>query len=196
MRSLRMVLGSALAAAFALALPLASAGCATYRQDLDRARTHYDANEYEKALALFRVLEPDMDSFSDAEKAQYAYLRGMTDYRLAGLANPGSGVNNPKQDFRSNARHWLGVSSAIEKQSQGGLSAEEKTRLVEVMTDLNKDVFGGADTTADDAAKPSDAAKPGDTAKPSDAVKAGDPAKGSGKELEKAGDKAEPTKKP
>ncbi len=184
MRSLRMVLGSALAAAFALALPLASAGCATYRQDLDRARTHYDANEYEKALALFRVLEPDMDSFSDAEKAQYAYLRGMTDYRLAGLANPGSGVNNPKQDFRSNARHWLGVSSAIEKQSQGGLSAEEKTRLVEVMTDLNKDVFGGADTTADDAAKPGDA------------VKAGDPAKGSGKELEKAGDKAEPTKKP
>ena len=186
MRSLRMVLGSALTAALALALSLASAGCATYRQDLDRAKTHYEANEYEKALALFRVLEPDMDSFSDGEKAQYAYLRGMTDYRLAGLANPGSGMSNPKQDFRSNARHWLGVSSAIEKQSQGGLYSEEKQRLGEAMTDLNKDVFGGADTAADDAAKSGDKGeKAGDSA-----------AKGSGKELEKPAEKAEPTKKP
>lgn len=185
MRSLRMVLGSVLAAAFALALPLASAGCATYRQDLDRAKTHYEANEYEKALALFRVLEPDMDSFSDGEKAQYAYLRGMTDYRLADLANPGSGVNDPKKDFRSNARHWLGVASAIEKQTQGGLSNEEKARLAEVMTNLNKDVYGGADATTDDAAKPADAAKPGDSA-----------AKGSGKDTEKPADKVEPTKKP
>jgi len=32
--------------------------------------------------------------------------------------------------------------------------------------------------------------------KPGDAVKAGDPAKGSGNELQKAGDKVEPTKKP
>ncbi len=191
MRSLRMVLGSALAAAFALALPLASAGCATYRQDLDRAKTHYEANEYEKALALFRVLEPDMDSFSDGEKAQYAYLRGMTDYRLADLANPGSGVNDPKKDFRSNARHWLGVSSAIEKQTQGGLSNDEKARLAEVMTNLNKDVYGGADATTDDAAKPGDPAKPGDAAKPGDSA-----SKGSGKEPEKPADKAEPTKKP
>lgn len=182
MRSLRMVLGSALAAGFALALPLASAGCATYAQDLERAKTHYEANEYEKALALFRVLEPDMDSFSDAEKTQYAYLRGMTDYRLASNANTGSGVNNPKQDFRSNARHWLGVSSAIDKQAQGGLSTDEKQRLAEAMTDLNKDVFGGADA-ADDAAKPGD--KPGDKA-----------AKTSGKDSEKPADKAEPTKKP
>ncbi len=29
-------------------------GCSTYRQDLDRARAHYDHNEYEAALALFR----------------------------------------------------------------------------------------------------------------------------------------------
>jgi hypothetical protein len=191
MRSLRMILGSALAAAFALALPLASAGCATYRQDLDRAKTHYEANEYEKALALFRVLEPDMDSFSDGEKAQYAYLRGMTDYRLADLANPGSGVNDPKKDFRSNARHWLGVASAIEKQTQGGLSNDEKARLAEVMTNLNKDVYGGADAATDDAAKPGDPAKPGDAAKPGDSA-----AKGSGKEPEKPADKAEPTKKP
>lgn len=187
MRSLRMVLGSALAAAFALALPLASAGCATYRQDLERARTHYEANEYEKALALFRVLEPDMDSLSEAEKAQFAYFRGMTDYRLAGLANPGSGMSNPKQDFRSNARHWLAVASAIEKQSQGGLTGDEKQRLADAMIDLNKDVYGGADGASDDPAKAGD--KAGDKA-----------AKAAGKEDEKPEGKSEgkpePTKKP
>ena len=183
MRSLRMVLGTALAAAFALALPLASAGCATYRQDLERAKTHYEANEYEKALALFRVLEPDMDSLTEAEKAQFAYFRGMTDYRLAGLANPGSGVSNPKQDFRSNARHWLGVASAIEKQSQGGLSNDEKQRLSDAMTDLNKDVYGGADSAPDDATKASD--KPAEKG-----------AKGAGKEDEKPSDKVDGTTKP
>src|SRR5689334_1676372 len=92
--------GPLLAAALALAWTLSSAGCATYRQDLERAKAHYDANEYEKGLALFRVLEPDLDSFSDAEKTQYAYLRGMTDYRLAGLAAAGSGMADPKRDFR------------------------------------------------------------------------------------------------
>ena len=183
MRSLRMVLGSALAAAFALALPLASAGCATYSQDLGRAKTHYEANEYEKALALFRVLEPDMDSLSEAEKTQFAYLRGMTDYRLAGLANSGTGMSNPRQDFRSNARHWLAVASAIEKQTQGGLSGDEKQRLADALIDLNKDVYGGGDTVADDPAKAGDKAAKGaskDSDKPSD----------------KASDKAEPTKKP
>lgn len=152
MRSLRTVLGPAFATV-ALALSLASGGCATYRQDLDRARAHYEANEYEKALALFRVLEPDMDSFSDAEKSQYAYFRGMTDYRLAALANSGEGVSNPKQDFRSNARHWLAVATAIEKQSQGGLAADEKQRLDGAMVDLNKDVYGGGDAVESDPAK-------------------------------------------
>ncbi len=178
-----MVLGTALVAAFALALPLASAGCATYRQDLARAKTHYEANEYEKALALFRVLEPDMDSLSEAEKTQFAYFRGMTDYRLAGLANPGSGMSNPKQDFRSNARHWLGVASAIEKQSQGGLTGDEKQRLADAMTDLNKDVYGGADSAPDDAPKAGDKGAKGG-------------AKDDEKASDRASDKPEPTKKP
>ena len=48
-----------------IALALAAAtsiGCATYSQDLERAKTHYEANQYEAALALFRVLELDFDS--------------------------------------------------------------------------------------------------------------------------------------
>jgi hypothetical protein len=120
-------------------------GCATYRQDLARARAHYDKNEYEPALALLRVLEVDTDSFAPPEQAQYAYTRGMTDYRLASLATEGTGLNDPKQGFRSNARHWLGVARAIEKESPGGLRDEEKQRLEEALKDLSQDVYGGAD---------------------------------------------------
>jgi hypothetical protein len=136
-----------------------SLGCATYRQDLDRARHHYEDNQYEAALALFRVLEPDLDSLSPAEQTQYAYLRGMTDYRLASIAQPGSNVKDPKQDFRNNARHWLSVAAAIEKQSPGGMADEEKQRLTDAMTDLNHDVYGGADT-AEEASTATPATKP------------------------------------
>ncbi len=81
-------------------LPSVLGGCATYRQDLERARAHYDKNEFEPALALFRVLEPDIDSFSDGELAQYAYSRGMTDYRLASLVTAANSVADPKQGYR------------------------------------------------------------------------------------------------
>src|SRR4051812_1742344 len=128
-----------------LALPIAlvsllagaSAGCMTYAQDLDRAKTHYEKNEYEAALALFRVLEQDMDSYSTSEQAKYAYLRGMTDFRLSGLAAQGTNVADPKRSFRDNSRHWLGLAAAIEKQTPGGLTEDEKKRLEETLTDLN-----------------------------------------------------------
>src|SRR5580693_7675492 len=101
-----LVLAGCLCALASLSL----GGCATYRSDLERARAHYDKNEFEPALALFRVLEPDIDSFSRAEYAQYAYSRGMTDYRLSALvASSGSSVSDPKQAYRSHARHWLAV---------------------------------------------------------------------------------------
>ncbi|MFT3775791.1 MAG: hypothetical protein QM820_61370 [Minicystis sp.] len=148
----------------------AAMGCATYRSDLERARAHYDHNEYEAALALFRVLEPDVDSFSTGEHAQYAYSRGMTDYRLAALANPGTAVADPKASFRSNARHWLAVARAIEKETPGGLTPDEKQRLDDALTDLNKDVYGGADSAAD-ASAPAKAEPAKDAVKP-------EPAKG------------------
>ncbi len=139
-------------------------GCATYRQDLDRARKHYDENQYEKALALFRVLEPDIDSLSDPEQAQYAYLRGMTDYRLASqqvAANVSGGVVDPRRAFRDNARHWLAIANATEKNTPGGLTPDEKKRLVDALDDLNKDVYGGAESTDDKAGdKKDDKAKP------------------------------------
>jgi hypothetical protein len=125
---------------------LSTTSCATYRQDLDRARAHYDKNEYEPALALFRVLEPDVDSFSPAEYAQYSYSRGMTDYRLSSLVTAGNAATDPKQSFRSHARHWLAVARAVEKQTPGGLNPDEKQRLEDALNDLNRDVYGGGDT--------------------------------------------------
>jgi hypothetical protein len=169
MRRSAIVLSSILLVALGAALPLSAASCATYRSDLERARAHYDKNEYEAALALFRVLEPDIDSLSPAEHAQYAYSRGMTDYRLASLASPGASVIDPKQAYRSHARHWLAVARAVEKETPGGLKDEEKQRLEEALTDLNRDVYGGGDTVDADAGAPDASAplKAAEPAKPS-----------------------------
>jgi hypothetical protein len=81
-------------------------------------------------LAIFRVLEEDTDSLSLNDQARYAYLRGMTDYRLG---------------FRPDARHWLALAKATEQEHPGGLSPDWKQRLDEALTDLNRDVFGGAE---------------------------------------------------
>ncbi|WP_437624334.1 hypothetical protein [Sorangium sp. So ce1151] len=153
---------------FLSSLALAT-GCATYTQDLDRARSHYEANRFEQALALFRVLEHDTDSFSLPEQAQYAYLRGMTDYRLADLAPQGTGVSDPRKGYRDNARHWLGLAAAIEKQTPGGISSEQKNRLTETLADLNRDVYGGAETLPESDAAPDAASQPAAPAAPADA---------------------------
>ncbi|XXX78510.1 hypothetical protein WMF30_07025 [Sorangium sp. So ce134] len=148
-------------------------GCATYTQDLDRARSHYEANRFEQALALFRVLEHDMDSFSSPERAQYAYLRGMTDYRLAELAPQGTGVADPRKGYRDNARHWLGLAAAIEKQTPGGITSEQKGRLTETLADLNRDVYGGAEALPEGGAAPGAAPQPDAApASPADAPEA------------------------
>lgn len=163
---------------------IGAVACATYKQDLDRSRAHYDGtsvdaarkeydeNQYEKALALLRVLEHDIDSYSPGEQAQYAYLRGMTGYRLSqssrltSSGQEGSSVANPKLMYRMNARHWLGVAAATEKNTPGGLTPEEKTRLTEVMVDLNKDVYGGAENLEDAPASATDADAGADAAPP------------------------------
>lgn len=134
---------------FAVVLGLALAtGCATYKQDLERAQGHYDANRYENALALFRVLEADLDSLEPADQTRYAYLRGMTDYRQSSIAPKGSAMKDPRAEFRAHARHWLAVAAAMEKQAPGGLQDEEKTRLEEALGELNAEVYGGGEASA------------------------------------------------
>lgn len=119
-----------------LLLALSLVGCATYREDLNRGQRFYEENEYTRALAIFRVLETDMDSLELQDQARYAYLRGMTGYRLG---------------FRPDARHWLALAKAIEQEHPGGLQPQWKQRLDESLTDLNKDVYGGADSMGSDA---------------------------------------------
>src|SRR5262245_55315932 len=162
---MRRLVASSILASF-----LALGGCATYKQDLERAEKHYSENQFEQALALFRVLEDDMDSLAPGDQARYAYLRGMTDFRLSALAASGSGVADPRKAFRSNARHWLGVAAATEKATPGGLTGDEKQRLEETLTDLNRDVYGGAealpDATATPSATPAASGAPGQVAAP------------------------------
>jgi hypothetical protein len=113
---------------FVAVVAFALSACSTYREHLNRGQRMYDENEYEHALAIWRTLEPDIDSLSANDQARYAYLRGMTDYRLG---------------FRPDARHWLAMAKAFDQANPGGLTAEWKTRTDEAIADLNKDVFGG-----------------------------------------------------
>ena len=129
----------------ALALALALGACATYREDLNRGQRLYEENEYEHALAIWRMLEADMDSLDLNDQARYAYLRGMTGYRLG---------------FRPDARHWLAVSKAIEQEHPGGLSPQWKQRLDEALADLNRDVYGGADSIAATQSTATETTKP------------------------------------
>lgn len=112
-----------------LALALCPIACATYREDLNRGQRMYEENQYEHALALWRVLEGDSDSLSLNDRARYAYLRGMTDYRLG---------------FRADSRHWLAIAKATDQVHVGSLSAEWEERLEQSLTDLNQDVYGAA----------------------------------------------------
>jgi len=113
-----------------LVAALAPVACATYREDLNRGQRMYEENKYENALAVWRQLEPDADSLTLNDQARYAYLRGMTDYRLG---------------FRSDSRHWLAIAKATEDEHSGGLSVEWKERLDESLKDLNQDVYGGGE---------------------------------------------------
>lgn len=137
---------------------LAALGCTTYREDLNRGQRLYEENQYEHALAIWRMLESDTDSLTDSDQARYAYLRGMTDYRLG---------------YRPYARHWLGVAKAIDKAHPGGLSQEWRDRLDKSLADLNTDVYGGAersDTTSSTSVEhPADAPAPAASDLPSTA---------------------------
>ena len=113
-----------------LTVALCTAACATYREDLNRGQRMYEENQYEHALALWRGLEDDTDSLSWNDQARYAYLRGMTDYRLG---------------FRADSRHWLAIAKATEQAHAGGLSVEWRERMEQSLTDLNQDQYGGGE---------------------------------------------------
>ena len=110
----------------ALWIAVCLGACVTYREDLDRGQRFYEQNRYDRALATWRALEPDLDSLEYADQSRYAYLRGMTDYRLG---------------FRPYARYWLGLASAIDQSHPGGLTEQWRAGLKEALADLNAEVW-------------------------------------------------------
>lgn len=101
--------------------------CNSHGQHLVRGQRLYEENKHEEALAVWRVLELNMSALEWGEQARYAYLRGMTDFRLG---------------FRADARHWLALARAIDKQYPGGLPDEWSQHAGETLHDLNEDVVG------------------------------------------------------
>src|SRR5271170_4157532 len=69
---------------------------------LTQAGCTIDSNEHERALAVLRSLEPDLDSLKPDDRIRYYYYRGMTDFRLA----------NDTYKVRPDARHWLALAKA------------------------------------------------------------------------------------
>lgn len=108
-----------------LLAPLAM-GCATYQDELSRGERAFEASEDERALAIFRNLESDTGRLGDADRAHYAYLRGMTDYRIG---------------YKAEARHWLAVAAALEQATPGSLPADWAKRMGEALKELNEEVY-------------------------------------------------------
>jgi hypothetical protein len=111
----------------ALALALLPA-CSTYKDELARGQHAFEQNQHERALALFRGLEPDTSHLTSEERVHYAYLRGMTDYRIG---------------YKDDARHWLALAKALEEKSPGLLPGDWKGRLDEALTELDNQVHTG-----------------------------------------------------
>jgi hypothetical protein len=141
---------------------LGGSACATYRDQLSRGERAFEASDHERALAIFRSLEPDIGRLAGPEQAHYAYLRGMTDYRIG---------------YKMEARHWLSLATALEQQTPGSVPAEWAKRMNEALKDLNEEVFTGGIESLSSAAA-ADKSKTGADTDPStdpDATKAGKP---------------------
>lgn len=110
--------------------------CVTYAEELNRGQRYFQGNEYERALAVWRVLEADIDSLSVTDRTRYAYLRGMTDYRMS---------------LRPDARHWLAIARAYEQATPGSIEESWRERMKEALKDLDNDVHGGGENLQGDA---------------------------------------------
>jgi hypothetical protein len=112
-----------------LALVACLVACTTYSASLARGQHAFEDGDLERALAIFRTLEPDVERLSPAERTQYAYLRGTIDYRMG---------------YRPDARHWLALAAALEEQTPGGLPAAWVDRMRASLADLDDEVFSSA----------------------------------------------------
>ncbi|HEU4578693.1 MAG TPA: hypothetical protein VFS67_10580 [Polyangiaceae bacterium] len=109
-----------------LVLSLAGA-CNGERAALLRGQGYYEDNQYERALSLWRSLERRQRELSPSDFARYAYLRGMTDYRLG---------------FHAEARHWLALAKVAEQRRPGALDSTWLPRLDGALADLERESWG------------------------------------------------------
>jgi hypothetical protein len=142
------------AVAVALSCAPMLAGCATYQDDLARGQRAFEGSEDERALAIFRVLEPDTSRLSDTDRAHYSYLRGMTDYRMG---------------YKSEARHWLSIAAAMAKQTPDVLPEDWAKRMNDALKELNEAVFAAGTEALTNT--PSDKGKADDDSSGSDTKK-------------------------
>ncbi len=113
-------------AAGLLSWVLVASACATYADSLARGQRAFEQDEHDRALAIFRSLEPNLEHLSVPDRARYGYLRGMTDYRMG---------------YRAEARHWLAIAAETENQMPGSLSDDRERRLAEALGELNERVY-------------------------------------------------------
>ena len=125
----------------ALLTSLLVASCATTRDQLVRGQHAFEQNEHERALALLRNMENDVPNLTFGEQAEYAYLRGMADYRMG---------------YRVDARHWLSLAAAYDEAAPGTLATEWKARASEALAELNALVYDEGYATLFAAKGPSD----------------------------------------
>ena len=122
-------------------------GCSTYQDDLARSQRAFEHADYERALAIFRVSELDSHSrLSVQEQAQYAYLRGMTDYRVG---------------YKVDARHWLAIAKAIDTERLGVLPKDWRVRLKDTLAELDEQVYASGIETLAETQQEASKAKPG-----------------------------------
>src|SRR4051812_26539699 len=109
-----------------VAAALAVVACNSYADALARGQRAFEGNEHDRALAIFRGLEPDLGRLSLNDRAHYAYLRGMTDYRIG---------------YKAEARHWLMLAAATERQVPGALPDDWARRTTDSLQTLNESVY-------------------------------------------------------
>ena len=100
--------------------------CSTYRDDLARSQRAFEDNQHERALAILRMLEPDTSHLDTTEQAHYAYLRGMTDFRIG---------------YKADARHWLAVAKAMDEKTPGDIPSQWRKRLDQSLAELDGQVW-------------------------------------------------------
>jgi len=108
--------------------------CGGERGALLRGQTYYEDNQYERALSIWRELERNEGELSPTDFARYAYLRGMTDYRLG---------------YHQDARHWLAMAKVGEREHPGGLDGAWLPRLDGALAALDRQMFGTSAGSAD-----------------------------------------------